>query len=221
MSRAFSINDTVVVKPSDIGNCMGDVVLDHDPRSKTILLSVPLRTFILSVLKSAPRRDWTRARAKFWRPLMAEFPVLASVELNTLNDAQKSADLWLITNAFWIQLRNKVSPERVLPLDGEQISRSPVAALTKVLSFFEIPMEPTDITRIASGEAASKHSKRPGSKYDAATRQADLLGWEERYGNEADRAIEWACLLAEELQLGRVDGAVAGIAPEQTLSESL
>jgi len=50
MSRAFSADETVIVKPSDIGNCVGDVVLAHDPRSKSLILSISLRTFILSVL---------------------------------------------------------------------------------------------------------------------------------------------------------------------------
>ena len=218
MSRAFAADDTVLIKPSDIGNCVGDVVLDHDPRSKSVLLSVTLRTFILSVLKSNSRREWTRGRVKFWKPIVTAFSPLAEIELQELDDAKKSAYLWLINNAFWSELRAKVGSERVLILNGEDVSRLPVATLTKVLEFFGVSVEPSAIQKIASSEVSSQHSKRPGTNYDSATREADLLEWEQRYGHEADRAIEWAIPIAGSLRLGRIDGPVAGVAPSEIQS---
>ncbi len=214
MSRAFSANEVVVIKPSDIGNCVGDVVLEHDPRSKALILSITLRKFILSVLKSDSRREWTRARVRFWHSLMGALPPLASVDIKALDDAKMSAYLWLVNNTFWASLRKKVGPERVLVLNGENVSDSPELALRRVLSFFEVPLESDKIMQIANSETASRHSKRPGNRYDAAERQADLLDWEQRFGDEADRTIEWATVLAHELQLGRIDGPVAGVAPD-------
>jgi hypothetical protein len=220
MSRAFSPDETVVIKPSDIGNCVGDVVLDNDPRSKVLLLSIKLRTFILSVLKSDSRCDWTRKRVRFWRPIMDAFPAFKSIDVKALDDAKMSAYLWLTTNVFWKDIRSKAAPDRVLVLDGEQVSHSPVSALTRVLAFFGLPCEPDDVTRIANSETASQHSKKPRTRYDAAAREADLVAWEERFGKQADRAIEWAINIAEQLRLGRVDGPVAGVAPEEVENTS-
>jgi hypothetical protein len=122
--------------------------------------------------------------------------------------------VWLINNAFWKQLREKAPPERLLLLDGEHVSQSPAEALSRVLSFFEVPVQPEEVTRIANSEAASHHSKRPKTHYDASARHTDLLDWEKRFGDQTDRAIEWAAGIAEKLALGRIDGAVAGVAPE-------
>jgi hypothetical protein len=214
MSRAFSPDDTVVIKPSDIGNCVGDVVLEHDLRSKAVVLSITLRTFILSVLKSDSRRDWTRGRAKFWRKTIDEFPSLTNIDLKPLDDARLSAYVWLVNNAFWAELRKKTAPERILVMNGDEVSDSPVTALSKVLRFFEVGFEPNDLTRIANSEAASRHSKRPRTSYDASARRADLLDWEKRFCEETDHAIAWAQPIAEDLRLGRIDGPVAGVAPE-------
>jgi len=219
MSRAFSPDEMVIVKPSDIGNCVGDVVLAHDARSKSLLLSVSLRTFILSVLKSDSRREWTRGRARYWRKTINDFPVLANVDVKNLDDAKLSAYVWLVNNAFWAELRSKTAPERVLILDGEEVSDLPEATLATVLAFFGVPFTPEDVVRIATSEAASCHSKRPKNQYDASKRRADLLDWERRFGLEADQAVEWASGIARDLKIGRVDGPVAGVAPR--MSESL
>lgn len=214
MSRAFYPNEVVVIKPSDIGNCIGDIVLEQDPRSKVLILSVTLRTFILSVLKSDSRLKWTRSRVRFWHSLRGAIPELASVDIKALDDAKMSAYLWLVNNAFWAKLRKNIGSGRVLVLNGENVSDSPELALGKVLSFFEVPVDLDEITRIANSETALRHSKRPGTRYDAAKRQADLLDWERRFGDQADHATEWAGALAQDLRLGRIDGPVAGVAPE-------
>jgi hypothetical protein len=209
MSRAFSAEETVVIKPSDIGNCIGDIILDLDPRSRALLLSVSLRTFILSVLKADSRRNWIRGRARFWKPVLSAFPPLAAVDLKTLDDAKLSAYVWLITNAFWAQLRKGVSPGRVRFMDGEQVASSAAEALTQILSFFSLPCDTDEVARITQGETASRHAKRPGTRYDASTRNADLQDWELRFADEANLAIEWANRIARELKLGAIDGPVA------------
>ncbi|MGH9350652.1 MAG: hypothetical protein ACRD2G_00550, partial [Terriglobia bacterium] len=66
LTRTFDPGQTVIVKPSDVGNSMCDVMLENDPRSKAVLLSVDLRTFILSVLKMEDRRKLVRKRANLW-----------------------------------------------------------------------------------------------------------------------------------------------------------
>jgi len=209
MNRAFQPEDIVIVKPSDIGNCIGDAILQHDPRSKAILLSVKLRTFILSVLKSDSRREWTRGRARFWKGAVDAFSPLAHAEVRQLDDARLAAYIWLMTNAFWRELRCGAAHSRVLELDGEEVSDQPGPTLERVMTFFDIPFTPQDVVRIVNSAATSKHSKHPDKQYDAATRRADLQDWERRFGDQADAAIEWASPIADELGLNDVTGPLA------------
>ncbi|MDE3178235.1 MAG: hypothetical protein KGM47_01135, partial [Acidobacteriota bacterium] len=65
LTRTFESGQTVIVKAADTCNTMCDVILADDAGSKAVLLSVGLRTFILSVMKLENRRDWTRKRAAF------------------------------------------------------------------------------------------------------------------------------------------------------------
>jgi len=136
-----------------------------------------------------------------------------------MDDAKLSAYVWLVNNAFWAELRSKTAPERVLVLDGEEVSDAPETTLARVLAFFGVTFTPEDVARIATSEAASHHSKRPNNQYGASQRRADLLDWQRRFGSEADQAVEWASGIAQNLKLGCIDGPVAGVAPR--VSDSL
>lgn len=76
LTRTFEPSQTVIVKAADVCNTTADVIMAHDPRSKAVLLSVGLRTFILSVLKLEDRIKWTRKRAAFWHKTLTLFPAM-------------------------------------------------------------------------------------------------------------------------------------------------
>jgi hypothetical protein len=208
MARVFPTQSSVIVKPSDIGNLLADDLLMHDARTRVLILSVPLRTFILSVLKSPERRDWVRARAKYWHKCVAKALGLESVDLRRMNDATKSAYIWLVANCLWLSVRQGRDRGRVLVMDGDLISSSPSSALRTVMEFFSTPVSDEDIKRAVESDASSHHSKRPAKKYSADQRSLDLLDWEQSYGREASEALEWASRLAAGIGLRVGDGPV-------------
>src|SRR6185437_3634744 len=192
MSRVFPAQQSVIAKPSDFGNLLGEDLLMHDLRSRILLLSVPLRTFILSVLKSPRLRNWVRGRAKFWHKNVARTFGLEDVNLARMNDAARSAYIWIVTNCLWMALRRHAYDGRVLTMNGDFISANPSAALHTLLSFFDIQVQNEDIQRVVESDASSHHSKRPSEKYSAEDRSLDLSDWERSYGREASEAVEWA-----------------------------
>lgn len=198
LTRTFASGDTVVIKAADVCNTMGEAILEHDARSRLLLLSVGLRTFVLSVLKLDNRRVWMRERAKFWSRNVGAFPVLANIEVDGLEDAEKSAYLWLVTDAYWNRLRQVADPDRILLMDGEEISESPGTALGKITTFFDLPVAPERLEKILASPSASRHSKFPSKSYDAVTRRRDVEDWERRFGAETDRAMEWAAKIRKE-----------------------
>lgn len=201
MSRVFPTLNSVIVKPSDIGNLLAEDLLTHDSRTRILILSVPIRTFILSVLKSRGRREWTRARAEYWHKSVAEVLGLKDIDLRRMNDARKSAYIWLVANCLWVSVRQGESSDRVLVMDGDQISSNPSVALRTLMDFFAVPVLDEDIQRAVESDASSHHSKRPNTKYSAEQRSLDLSEWERSYSEEAKEAIEWASVLAGSIGL--------------------
>lgn len=211
LTRTFEPEQTVIVKASDTCNTMGEVILANDPRSKVVLLSVNLRTFILSVLKLEDRRDWTRKRANFWHKTLTLLPALSAVKVPELDDAQKSAYLWLVTAALWDRFRKQVEPERLLLMDGERVSESPSGALRELAAFFGLALEENRVEEILADPVLNRHSKIPGQTYSAAQRRNDLVDWEARFGADADRAMEWAAPIRTAMEANGIDfSAMAG-----------
>ena len=192
LSRSFEGCQTAVIKAADVCNNMADVLLARDARSKLILLSVPLRTFIISALKSPSRRDWMRARARFWLRESQTQPAIPAVDLDRLDDARKSAYLWTATQRLWDGPRSGAGPERLMELDGESVSNAPRSTMGSLLSFLGIAATTEELDHIASDSMGKRHAKEPNRSYGAGDRARDLEEWERRFGREADAAVQWA-----------------------------
>ena len=208
MARAFPDQNSVIIKPSDIGNLIAADILKHDARSRVLLLSVPLRTFILSVLKSPSRRDWVKKRASYWQKSVATRLGLAEIEVRKLNDAQKSAYIWLITNCLWLSVRQSADRDRIEIMDGNFVSAHPLSALRRLAHFFNLDVDEDVLTRAVESDAASKHSKRQKTDYSAEARARDLVEWERSYGQDTSHALRWANKVANRLNLSIGDGPV-------------
>ena len=219
LTRTFEPSQTVIVKAADVCNTMGDVILEHDSRSKGVLLSVGLRTFILSVLKLEDRKKWTRRRAAFWHKTLTLFPALNGVNVAELDDAKKAAYIWLVTGTLWDRFRKQADSERLLLMDGEEVSENPARALRDVTGFFGLPLEESRLQEVLTNPVLNHHAKFTGRAYDAATRRSDRAIWEVRFGAEADSAMEWAAAIQEELEADGVKlSAMAGVEGTEVVS---
>ena len=218
LTRTFERGETVVIKASDVCNTMGDVLLANDPRSRAVLLSVPLRTFVLSVLKSEDRRLWTRKRAEFWQNTLALFPALSELRVDDLDDARKAAYLWMVTGALWDRFRRGFGAERVLLMDGEDVSEGPGRALRQAATFFEIPLGEAELDGILADPVLARHSKSPSRPYDSVARRKDRESWEEQFSDDASRAIEWSAPVQWAL---RSDGIDLGSMAQEVRQEAV
>lgn len=205
LTRCFPGDENVIIKAADVCNSIGPTLLANDPRSKAVLLGVDLRTFILQVLKSEPRRKWLRARARGWSGGVSAFPELASVDPTALDDATASAYVWLVTAVFWAELRAKTYPGRLLIMDGSQVSDSPLQALASVARFFELPLHPGRAQEIVTSPSASRHAKDQSRSYDSDSRRRELMDADQCFRDEVNHAVTWAGGIYERLGLGSVD----------------
>ncbi|MGH9475302.1 MAG: hypothetical protein ACRD1C_03095 [Terriglobales bacterium] len=198
LARTFEPNETVIIKAADVSNNMAGWLSRWQPNSRFVLLSVPLRLFILSVLKQPGRREWARQRARFWRREAQTTGVIPDFDVAQLDDARKAAYLWLVTQILWRTLRAQVAPERVLALDAEEVSATPRATMGRLGTFLSIPITETELDSIAASEIGSRHAKNPSRGYTASERAGDIEIWEARFGAEADAAEQWAERVAAE-----------------------
>jgi hypothetical protein len=125
-----------------------------------------------------------------------------------MNDARKSAYIWLVTNCLWQCTRQASNAGRVLILNGDLISSSPSFALRRLMDFFNIDVRDEEIRKAVESNASSHHSKRPDEEYSAESRSLDLIEWERSYGEEASAAVEWASELAASIGLRIGEGPV-------------
>jgi hypothetical protein len=104
-------------------------------------------------------------------------------------------------------------------VDGEEISENPGSSLRSVASFFTLPLGETRLEEILADPVLTHHSKFPGQTYGAAIRRNDRADWEMRFGADADRAMEWAASIREELESDVVDlgSATAAESKERVL----
>lgn len=196
LARTFEPGETVVIKAADITNIMADWLADWHPEGRFVLLSVPLRLFILSVLKNRGRRAWARQRARFWRHQARMEGLLPDSDVARLDDARRAAYLWLATELYWGRLRRRIARARTLAVDGDEVSNAPAQTVARLGEFFEVPIPKHLPEEIESSRTASRHAKEPGRAYGAAQRQSDISRWEIEFGAQADAAVEWAMRLA-------------------------
>jgi hypothetical protein len=191
MKRRYSPSDVVIIKPHDGCNGLGELFLEHDHRSKIVFLSIALRTFLLSALKSAERRAWLQARLKRSAKDAAKCEQLAEVDPSNLTDAQAGAYLWMLNGRICRHLQ-MTAPDRVLALSGDIVADSPQAALTSVASFFGLRLDHSQLESILDDPSAWMHSKDSSLPCDPATRRRVLAEAEGSFGAEVQQGIEWA-----------------------------
>jgi hypothetical protein len=230
LGRSLSPGQTVVVKAADVCNAMADVILGAQPEARAVLLSVGLRTFILSVLKQPERRRWIRQRTRFWQRAMPGLPAPPAPATPATQpatagegepgcdapggeaeddraDAERAAFCWAANMARWGLLRRVTEPGRLMAMDGEEVAEDPTAALARARDLFRLGAGGNKDG--AADGVAGRHAKFNGRPYDGAQRQADLADWEERFGEEADRATEWVRPLLQRLHIGESSGGIA------------
>jgi len=192
LARAYGADEVVIVKANDRCNALGKLLLECNDRSRAIFLSIALRTFLLSVLKTQKRREWLRERLRVGKKDAASFPVLAGIDPRQLGDAEAGAYLWMLNDALCRQLCFKTETSRAMALDGEEIAESPHTALRAVACHFELPLDSRELKYVLTHPSIGRYSKDLSVAYDVNSRRREMIDLEKRFCAEADLGIAWA-----------------------------
>jgi hypothetical protein len=200
LTRTYASEDIVIIKVSDFCNSLGDALLKVDTRSRIVFLYVPLRTFILSVLKRQSRRVWLRRRLRDTRKVAGSFPELASVDPGRLRDAEGAAYLWLLNRALYNDLRMGEHSARVLAFDGDTVAESPKRAVAEIAAFFRLTLSEQSLSQLLAHPSVGRYSKDLSLQYDVESRRDALAEMRGRFGMEAEKGVEWACRITQRLE---------------------
>jgi|ERR1051326_5472992 hypothetical protein len=192
LSRTYAPDEMVVMKPVDCCSMIGNRLLQQNSQASITFLMIPLRNFILSILKSGERRDWARMRIRQVFKRAAVWPEIAGKDLEQLNVAESSACLWLVHRYLAGQLLNGPHHSRVLLVNGDDLAEAPRQPLAAILEMCRLPADEEALDRMVSHPSVARYSKDLSRPYDASTRSSEIVELERCWSDEADAGMEWA-----------------------------
>lgn len=191
LTRTYDPEEFVVIKAHEPCNALGQTLLEHNQQSTITFMNLPLRHFVLSILKSDFRRKWVRTRVPN-AARAAHCQELIHIQPADVNDAQAAAYLWLVNRFLCDQLVSGTDESRVLAVDAGTLAETPEQALPKVMANCGVHLTPAQLKSLIDDPSVRHYSKDLSKPYDATSRRQEIAELEKHWGNEADSAIEWA-----------------------------
>jgi hypothetical protein len=200
LTRTYDARNVVIIKAHDLCSILARELLDWNSGARIVFVSIDLRSFILSVLRSDWRRQWLRGRLKMTRNIAATFTSLAPIDTTGLCDARASAFLWLLNRGIYSRIVCGNGQDRIKYIDGGSVANSPERALRAVLDWFNMPLADGQYETIFANDSVTKHAKNQTRPFDSAFRAIELEELGRRYEREVDDATTWAVHVQQELQ---------------------
>ena len=203
--RTYEPGQAVVIKPYEPSNRLAKPLLENPNATATYLIT-PLRSFLLSVLKSEERREWVRGRLASAARDASRYEVLSGISADALTAPQAATYVWLLNYSMFGALKRNGGAARVLLADGDALVEAPESTLRAVISASGLQVDERQFQAMISAESVRRYSKDSAMPYDAASRHDQLNELNRCWGAEADEGMEWAESLGfslQDLQLSR------------------
>lgn len=199
--------ERVVVKATSNCNALIEPWLAHGPAARALLLYVPLRPYLATLLK-AP--DSVRDALSFAPARLAALHAVIGAEsprLAELTPSEAIAAGWLAELARFARLISGTHAARIGLLDFEAFLAAPNEVLGAIAAALGAPSDAASIATALAPERMGRYAKAPEHAYSAAARRADLNESERRHGVEIDAGLALARRLIEQ------HPALAALAP--------
>lgn len=192
LARPFAPGEKVVIKPSNVCNAMGPLMLQLRPEAKALLLYAPLPVFLGSVARKAmDGRLWVRELlVKQLKQGLHQFGFSGEDYLGQ-TDLQAAAMGWLAQHALFARMTAQFG-DRVATLDSEQLLSQPGQAMTALCNLFGIAL---DCEAVVSGPIFGRHSKF-GQAFTSEDRAAERAA-ESAHADEIAKVSIWAEAVAK------------------------
>lgn len=191
LARPFDPGGTVVVKPSNIVNCLAPAMLAMRPDMHALLLHAPLHIFLASVAKKGMwGRLWVR---ELLRGQLRDGFVDLGFDADAYfgqTDLQVAAVGWLAQQASFARLVAAHGPGRVRTLDSEALMAAPADSMSRLAALFGLPLDADRIDAIVAGPAFARHSKF-GTAFGERARADEYRDARAIHGEEIEKVLLW------------------------------
>ncbi|HEX5239183.1 MAG TPA: hypothetical protein VFW39_12065 [Sphingomicrobium sp.] len=181
LGKRYRADAPTLVKANVPVNFLLPKLAAMEPNARSILLYLPLRDYLLAMLRDDNHRNSLRNVTGFL------FRYLGN--LSALSDAERAAALWLAqVNAFAAAV---AALPNARALNAELFFAEPEAVLNATAPHLGVPIAPKEIASVVAGDLFSRHAKNPALAFDNAQRVARRQELEHALLNELDAAEKW------------------------------
>jgi hypothetical protein len=181
LGKRYRADAPTLVKANVPVNFLLPRIAALEPDAPAVLLYLPLRDYLLAILRSDSHRHWLRGVTSF---LSADLG-----DLSALSDAERGAALWLAqVNAFTAAL---AALPNARALDAEQFYARPAHVLEAAAKHLGVPIVPADLAAKVADPLFSTHAKNPALAFDNDRRLAQRRELEATMAAELDAAEQW------------------------------
>jgi hypothetical protein len=188
VSKRYDVDLPTVVKANVPVNFILPELIALDRTAPAIFLYLPLRDYLLAILRSDTHREWLGRVTTQLAPYLGD--------LAHLSDAERASALWLtMMRAF---ARATAIMPNARTLDAEQFFADPASVLAAAAALFAIDMDRAAIERCVAGPLFATYSKNPSQSFDNQARIARRAALEASLADDLAQAERWLQPVAEE-----------------------
>ena len=181
LGKRYRADAPTLVKANVPVNFLLPQLAEADPDARAIFLYLPLRPYLLAILRSQAHRIWVRNVTGQLKPYLGD--------LSSAPDAERAATLWLTQiEAF---ARALSAMPNAATLNAERLFANPLHVLQAAVRHFGIPMSDAALGATVAGPLFSTHSKNPSIAFDNAARIALAAATEREFEAEIAAAEAW------------------------------
>jgi hypothetical protein len=181
LGRRYRADAPTLVKANVPVNFLLPRLAEAAPAARAILLYMPLRAWLLAVLRSDQHRAWLRN---------VTFQLAGHLgDLSALDDGERAAALWRAQMRAFAGALSAMPNARAL--DAEAFFAEPATMLKAAARRLEVPIGDAALDAVAAGPLFATYSKDPALAFDNAARVARNIALERAIAPELDAAEAW------------------------------
>ena len=185
LSRTFRADQMALIKATSYCNAFASDWLACLGESKAVLLTIPLRPFLASVLDGA-LVDIQSHKDERWQRLKA-LQVVEGQQIETLSTGQLAAMSWLC-EMLTLEAVAERFEDRCLRVRFDMLLKEPSAMLDSIALFLGLA---APLPLWAQHPIWDQYAKRPGVFYNSEMRSLLLVQAERAFEEETNEGVRW------------------------------
>lgn len=181
LGKRYRTDAPTLVKANVPVNFLLPQLAEADPDARAILLYLPLRPYLLAILRSEPHRIWVRNVTELLKPYLGD--------LSSAPDSERAATLWLTQMELFSKALSAMPNAAVL--NAERFFAGPLPILQAAARHLGIPIPDRRLATAVDGPLFFTHAKEPSAAFNNADRLALAAAAERKLEAEIAAAESW------------------------------